>query len=341
MRVVEVPEGGGLRAGERPEPEPAVGQVRVRVAACGVNHLDRMIAEGTLPGPAPRPRVPGGEVAGWVDAVGGGVDAALVGRAVAVAPYLFCGRCEMCLGGRETICRSGDILGLGCDGGYAEAVVVPAQNLVPLPAGLDPQVAAALPLAAATAHHMLVDRAGLRPGESVLVVGVGGGVASAGLRLARLMGARVIAASRAPDKLARAQADGAEATVTLGDPDSSVARQVRALTGGAGVDVVFDPLGSVYWADDLQALARGGRLVTCGAYGERAATTDVWLTFAKELSLLGSYGASRRNVAELVALTAAGAFTPAIAGRLPLAEAAEAHRRLRAGEVYGKLLLTP
>lgn len=332
---------GELRVGPRPLPDPGAGEVRVRVAFCGVNHLDRMVAEETLPAPAALPRIPGGEVSGTVEAVGGGVDPALRGARVVVAPYLFCGRCEACLDGRETLCRHGDILGLGRDGGYAEAVVVPAANLVPVPPALDLATAAALPLAAATAHHMLTDRAAPRAGEWLLVVGVGGGVASAALRLGCLMGARLIAASRSAEKLDRARADGAEATVRLEDGGRGLARAVRAITGGHGADVVLDPLGGLYWREDVAALARGGRLVTCGAYAAREGHTDIWLTFAKELSLLGSYGGARRNVAAVVDLAARGAFRPAVADRLPLASAAAAHERLRRADVYGKLLLEP
>jgi NADPH:quinone reductase-like Zn-dependent oxidoreductase len=339
MVVVEAVGGGVLEVGSRPLPEPGAGEARVRVAFSGVNHLDRMIAEETLPAPLPLPRIPGGEVSGYVEAVGPGVDGALSGAPVAIAPYLFCGRCEPCLNGRETLCRHGDILGLGRDGGYAEAVVVPAANLVALPPGMDLATAAALPLAAATAHHMLSDRAALAAGEWLLVVGVGGGVASAALRLGRIMGGRVIAASRSERKLERAKADGAEATVLLADEGRGLSRAVRSITGGSGADVVLDPLGSLYWQEDIASLARGGRLVTCGAYAGREGSTDIWLTFAKELSLLGSYGAARRNVRSVIDLAARGVLEPAIADRLPLRAAAEAHERLRRADVYGKLIL--
>lgn len=339
MRVVEAIGGGVLRTGRRPVPEPGPGEVRLRVAWCGVNHLDRMIAEETLPAPVSLPRVPGGEVSGVVEAVGAGVDRALLGSRAVVAPYLFCGGCESCRTGRESLCRTGDIVGLGRDGGYAEALVVPAVNVLVLPPGLDLATAAALPLAAATAHHMLADRARIAAGEWLVVIGVGGGVGSAALRLGRLMGARTIAASRSEAKLERARADGAEATVLLAEGGTGLAKAVRSRTGGAGADVVLDPLGSLYWREDVASLARGGRLVTCGAYAGRDGATDLWLTFAKELSLLGAYGASRANVHAVVEMAARGAFTAAIADRLDLAAAAEAHARLRRGEVYGKLLL--
>jgi NADPH:quinone reductase-like Zn-dependent oxidoreductase len=343
MAAVEVVAGPprGLSSGRRPRPEPGVGQARVRVAFCGVNHLDRMIAEGTLPGAVSLPRVPGGEVAGTVEALGPNTDGPPVGTAVVVAPYLFCGRCEMCRAGRETLCRRGDILGLGVDGGYAEAVVAPVQNLLPVPPGMPLDVAAALPLAAATAWHMLVERAHLRPGEWVLVVGAGGGVASAAIGLARALGARVIAASRSETKRRRAEAEGAEASIAVQPPGDGMAKAVRELTAGAGADVVVDPLGSAYWREDIRSLARGGRLVTCGTFAGREGVTDIWTTFAKELELLGSYGASRRDVADVLALTARGAYRPPIADRLPLTEVAEAHARLARGEVYGKLLLAP
>lgn len=342
MRAMAVTDDGpGLRPIVRERPSPGPGEVRVAVAFCGVNHLDRMIVEGTLPGGAPRPRVPGAEVSGTIEAVGAGVTALSEGQAVVVAPYLFCGLCESCRRGRETLCRRGDILGLGTDGGYAQAVVVAAANVLPVPAGLALETAAALPLAAATAFHMLAERARVRAGEWVLILGVGGGVASAGLRLARLMGARVIAASRSPAKLERADADGADHTLLVEPPAADLAKRVRALTGGAGADVVFDPLGSAYWRADVASLARGGRLVTCGALAGAMGETDIWLTFAKELELLGSYGASRADVAAVMSLAAAGRFAPAVADCLPLSMAQEAHDRLRRSEVYGKILLAP
>lgn len=320
-------------------PDPGPGEVRVRVAFCGVNHLDRMIVEETLPAPVARPHIPGGEVSGTVDAIGEGVSDIAVGTPVVVAPYLFCGVCESCRRGRETLCRRGDILGLGSQGGYADAVCVPARSVLPVPEGMGLDTAAALPLAAATAHHMLVERARLHPGEWILVMGAGGGVASAGLRLAHRMGARVIAASRSQAKLDKARADGAEATLLVEPPAPDLGKAVRKITAGAGADVVLDPLGSAYWRADLQSLARGGRLVTCGAFAGAAGDTDIWLTFAKELSILGSYGASRADVAAMLSLAQADVFVPAIADRLPLERAGEAHERLRRGEVYGKILL--
>lgn len=341
IEVIEAVGGGDLRRVVRALPEPGAGEVRLRVAWVGVNHLDRMIAEETLPAPVALPRVPGGEVSGIVEALGAGVDASLLGQRAVIAPYLFCGRCDRCAAGRETVCRRGDILGLGVDGGYADAVLAPATNVVRVPDGVPLDVAAALPLAAATAHHMLFDRARLGLGEWVLIVGVGGGVASAALRLARLAGARVIAASRSEAKLARAREDGAEVVVRLEEDGRGLGRAVRSATEGRGADVVVDPLGALYWREDVQSLGRGGRLVTCGAYAGRDGVTDIWLTFAKELSLLGAYGAARADVLSVLDLAARGVFEPVIADRLPLGRASEAHARLRRAEVYGKLLLCP
>jgi 2-desacetyl-2-hydroxyethyl bacteriochlorophyllide A dehydrogenase len=335
--VVRPPQGWALE--RLPVPKPLPGQVRIRVAYCGVNHLDRMIAEGTLPSGAPTPAIPGSEVSGVVDEVGEAVADLDPGTPVVVAPYLFCGSCAVCRQGRETVCPQGTIVGLGTPGGYAEYVVVPRANVIPVPQGMSLRTAAALPLAAATAYRMLFTQAQLKPGEWVLVVGAGGGVASAALRLARLAGARVLAVTHSPGKVERARADGALKVFLADPPAPELATLVRQATGGHGADVVVDPLGSGYLDAGLRSLARGGRWVTCGTYTGMQASVNLWHLFAKELRLLGSYGADRGEVERVLELAASGGYVPPVDRVLTLEEVEEAHQALRASQVYGKILL--
>lgn len=342
MRAVVFDAHGGpemLRLAEMPDPEPGPGEAVVRVGACGVNWLDVILRRGETPGKPALPHVPGSEVAGEVVALGAGVSGVQVGDRVAVAPYLFCGTCEYCLRGQESLCLRGDILGLMSQGGYAEYVRVPARSLVPLPPNLSFEDGAALGLSALTAYHMLITRARLSPGETVLVLAAGSGVGSAAIQIARLAGARVIATAGSPEKLAKARELGAEAVIDHRQQD--IAQEVRRLTGKRGVDVVFEHVGQATWDQSVAALARGGRLVTCGSLTGPDGRVNIWTLFAKELSLIGSYGGSRGELRTVLELASRGALRPVIHAVHPLEEAAAAHRTVEAREQFGKLVLRP
>jgi len=263
---------------ERPTCPP--GRCRVRVHACGVNRLDLLMAEGQV-NTEPWPHIPGSEVCGeLVD--GGDLPAGLAaGQLVAIAPYLFCGQCDFCLAGEETVCLRGDILGMRSQGGYAEEVCVPARSLLPVPAGLTAIDVAALVLAAATAWHMLISKGGLRAGETVLVQAAGSGVGSAAVQIARLCGARVIATAGSEAKLDAARALGADDAINYLRDD--VASEVRRLTSRRGVDVVVEHVGAETWPASVASCARNGRIVTCGATTGRIVQTDIWQLFAKQL----------------------------------------------------------
>ena len=341
MRAVIFEEFGApsvLTLQDMPTPEPGPGEVLVRVASVGVNRLDLMARQGQV-GKIPLPHISGSEVAGVVAAVGPGAPVA-EGVRVAVAPYLYCGQCESCLAGRETVCLKSDILGLRSMGGYAEYVVVPAASLVPIPDTVDDNQAAAVTLSTITAWHMLVDKVGVRPGDRVLVWAAGSGVGSAAVQIARLMGAEVIATAGDDQKLARAE-NALGARWTINYRTENVAERVREITNKRGVDVVFEHLGQDTMPISVKVLARGGKIVTCGTLTGSQATVDLWSLFAKELSLIGSYGGTRDNLRQVLALVGEGRLNAVIDRTYPLAEARSAQERLEARAQFGKILLNP
>ena len=342
MRAFVVRRHGDLDALELtslPEPTPGPGEVVVEVRACGVNHLDVWVRRGVPGHHFPLPLVPGSDVAGVVRAVGPGVGNATTGDEVVVAPGTSCGVCVACLSGRDQHCRRYAILGEHRDGGYAELVRVPAANLIPKPQALSFTDAAAVGIAFLTAWHMLVARAELRPGESVLVQAAGSGVGSAAVQIAKLLGATVIATASSAPKRERASALGADHVLDSGGPE--VAEEVRALTGGHGADVVVEHVGRETWDASLRALAWQGRLVTCGATTGAAVALDLQHLFFKSQSVLGSTMGSKGELWDVLRLVEQGRLRPVVHRVLPLADAREAHRLLEAREVFGKLVLTP
>jgi NADPH:quinone reductase-like Zn-dependent oxidoreductase len=286
------------------------------------------------------PHIGGCEVAGELVQLGPAANTdARPGQRVAVAPYLFCGRCEYCLGGDETVCIRGDIVGLNQDGGFAELVRVPAANLVPIPEGVSDEAAAAVSLATLTAWHMLVTRAQLRPGEDVLVLAAGSGVGSAAIQIARLIGARVIATASTPEKRERALALGAHEVVDYVNDD--LVAEVRRITGKRGVDVVVEHVGAATWEQSVAALARNGRLVTCGTTSGAEGKLNLWQLFAKQLKLIGSYGGTRAELRQVLRLVADCLIKPVIHQTFGLEGVAEAQTLLADRRQFGKLIITP
>lgn len=281
------------------------------------------------------PHVSGADVAGEVISTPNGEFA--VGHRVMLQPGLSCARCEACLDGRDNECAKYDVLGYRSDGGYAEIVKVPVQNLVAIPDSIGFVEAAAFPLAFLTAWHMLVTRARLRAGEDLLVLGAGSGVGQAAIQIASLHGARVFATAGSGEKLARARELGASEAINHHTED--VPGKVRQLTNGRGVDVVFEHVGIATWDRSLKSLVRGGRLVTCGATTGHDASLDLRVLFVRQLSLLGSYMGRKAELLRAAQFFFAGKLRPVIDRTYPLAEAAEAHRRLEAGEQFGKIVL--
>src|SRR5690242_17254554 len=330
-----------LELGERPDPQPGPGEIVVRVEAVAVNRLDVWVREDVGHAyAASLPVIPGYDVGGEVAVLGDGVSDVSLGKHVYVHYDYSCGRCAYCLEGDEAACADYEVMGVQRDGGYAELVLAPARNVFPLPDGLDARTAAAAGSVYLTAYHMLFARAGLRPGETVLVTAGGSGVGGAAIALARMAGARVIATASTPAKRARLLEAGAEHAIDYtagGWPD-----EVRALTGGRGVDVAVDHVGRDAFPGALAALANRGRIVLCGASSGPEATIDLVDVFARQVSIIGSSDGSRRELVEVFRLLAEGRVAPPpISAALPLERAAEAQRMLASRDHYGRVLLTP
>ena len=342
MRAVYFERFGGpdvLTFGERPTPSPKPGEALVRVRACSINHLDLWVRAG-LKGLEPEmPHIPGNDVVGEVTELGAGVTHLSVGQKTLVNPTLSCGHCAACANGDDNLCRFYDVVGRKKNGGYAEFVSVPAANCLPYPENLPWEQAAAVPLVFVTAWHMLVTRARVRPGEDVLVIGAGSGVGSAAVQVARLHGARVIATAGSAAKLERARELGADEVILHTSED--IAARARALTGKKGVDVVFEHVGGHVFEAALSALARDGRLVTCGDTIGNKVTLDLDRLFGRHLTLLGSWMGRRSDLNDALKHVASGALKPVVDSVLPLAEARRAHERLEARDVFGKLVLVP
>jgi NADPH:quinone reductase-like Zn-dependent oxidoreductase len=321
---------------DAPDPVRGPGEALVRVRACALNHLDLFQRRGIERVAIPLPHISGADVAGEVVAAPEGDPSA--GRRVMLQPGLSCGRCHACLDGRDNECPRYDVLGYQSDGGYAEYVKAPLQNLIPIPDHIGFVEAAAFPLTFLTAWHMLITRAALVAGEDVLVLGAGSGVGQAAIQIARLHGARVLATAGSEAKLAKARALGASEAIN--HATQNLPARVRELTGGRGVQVVFEHVGTATWDRSLKCLARSGRLVTCGATTGHDAGIDLRFLFGRQLSLFGSYMGRKSELLRAAPLFFAGALKPVVDSTFPLSEAATAHRRLEARETFGKVVLT-
>lgn len=341
MRALTLTATGGLaHLSLQDLPDPAAvapEDVLVRIHTAAVNRLDLWVVEG-LPGIRYQfPHVLGADGAGTVVSTGSAVQGLAAGDRVMINPGIACGRCEWCRAGDQPLCPSFGVLGEHLPGTIAEYVVVPARNLLPVPAGFSWAEAAAFPLATLTAWRMLMTRARLLPGETVLIWGIGGGVALAALAIARLAGARVIVTSRSEEKLARARALGAEHT--LHQVSQNVAKEVRALTGKRGAEVVVDTIGVETWEQSLRCLARKGRLVTCGATSGPIVSTDVRKLFWYQWSIMGSTMGSDAEFAAIARLAERGSLRPELDRSYPLAEAGAAFARLSRSEQFGKIVI--
>jgi NADPH:quinone reductase-like Zn-dependent oxidoreductase len=320
---------------EAPDPIARQGEALVRVRACAVNHADLFQRRGVERARIPLPHISGADVAGEIVASS---DKDLgPGRRVLLQPGLSCGRCEACLAGRDNECPRYDVLGCRSDGGYAELVRVPLQNLVPIPDAIGYLEAAAFPLTFLTAWHMLVTRAALVAGEDVLVLGAGSGVGQAAIQIAWLHGARVFATAGSTAKMARARELGAYEVIDHYTQDLPGA--VQRMTNGRGMDVVVEHVGQATWDRSVRCLARGGRLVTCGATTGHDARIDLRFLFSREYSVLGCSMGTKAELLRAAQFFFAGRLRPVVDCSFPLAEAAEAHRRLERHEHFGKIVL--
>jgi len=324
---------GVLRYEDAPDPAPRPGDAIVRVRACALNHLDLWERRGLDRVKLPLPHISGSDISGEVVAPGAsGLD---VGARVMLQPGLRCGHCPACAEGRDNQCAEYDVLGLRSDGGYAELISVPVENLIPIPAHIDFVTAAAFPLAFLTAWHMLITRAVMREGDIVLVLAGGSGVGQAAIQLAKHFGARVFATS-AREKAERTRTLGAEEVFDHYRDDFG--KDLKRLTG-RGADIVVEHVGAATWERSVRALATGGRLVTCGATTGHAATLDLRHLFARQLSFLGSYMGRFAELTAAAPLLFDGHIAPVIDRVFPLADAAAAQRRLEEKGQFGKIVL--
>ncbi|MEW6737105.1 MAG: zinc-binding dehydrogenase [Acidobacteriota bacterium] len=342
MRAVIFRDHGGvdrLEFTEVSDPKIKANEVLVEVRACALNHLDIWTRTG-LPGlKAEMPHILGSDIAGVVCEVGELVRHIKPGQAVMLQPGVSCGHCNACLAGNDNLCLEYDILGHRRQGGYAELVAVPAENVIAKPTNLDFNQAAAVPLVFLTAWHMLVGRVNLRAGEDLLVLAAGSGVGSAAIQLGKLLGARVIATASTDEKLARARELGADDVINYEKEDFAVA--VRTLTSKKGVEVVFEHTGSQTWPKSVAALARGGRLVTCGATSGYEAITDLRALFAKHLTFYGSFMGSKAELLQVLKFFEQGRLRPVVDQVMPLNDARAAHERMMERHQFGKIVLNP
>jgi len=341
MSAMVLREHGGpevLRLEQLPIPEPGPGQVRVHVRAVALNHLDIWVRRG---GPAFKLEYPhrlGSDVAGVVDAAGPGTSA-IRGTKVVVQPGVSCMRCAQCLGGHDNLCRWYKILGENTQGGYAEYLVVPEVNLAPYPERLSFPEAAASILPFLTAWQMVVHKAQVAPGDTVLVQGAGSGIGTAAIQILKLHGARVIATASTADKLARAKQLGADEVIDYTTQD--FVAETKRLTGKAGADAVIEHVGGDVFAGSIRAVRAGGRVVTCGATAGFHPAIDLRHIFFRQVEVLGSTMGSKADLLTVLGHVAAGKLSPVVHQVLPLALAADAHRTLEERKAFGRMVLEP
>lgn len=343
MKALYFVEHGGpevLHYGDLPDPRPKPGEALVRVKAVALNHLDLWVRRG---GPAferlPKPHVGGADVAGIVAGYGEETAGLPVGTRVVAAPGWVEGEDEWTRRGEDSVSPRYRIVGEHAWGGCAEYVVVPAKSLMQAPDDFDFPSAAAPMLVYLTAWRMLVKRAALLPGETVAIVGAGGGVNSAAIQIAKHLGATVYAITSSPAKMALAQALGADHAINYRTDDWSKA--VFLATGKRGVDVVVDNVGAPTWTASMRALARGGRLVNVGGTGGPLVEMDLRLLFSKQITLLGSTMGSRQDFHDVMSLIWQRKLSPVIDRVMPLSEGRAAHAYLEQGEQFGKVVLAP
>jgi NADPH:quinone reductase-like Zn-dependent oxidoreductase len=319
-------------------PEPGPREVRVRVRAVALNHLDLWVRRGLPNLKLEYPHRLGSDIVGEVDALGPGARTGLkAGDKVVVSPGVSCGVCERCLSGEDNLCRKYAILGEHISGGYSRHAVVPDTNLLPYPGDMPFAQVAAVPLVFLTAWQMVVAKAHVRPGQTVLVQAAGSGVSTAAIQIAKMHGARVIATTGTDAKAARARALGADEVINYATQD--LVAEVKRLTDRRGADVVIDHVGGDVLAKSVVAAAAGGRVVTCGATAGFEAKVDLRHVFFRQIEILGSTMGSKGTMFGILEHVRAGRLRPVVDRVLPLWEAREAHRVLEAREAFGKVVL--
>ena len=309
----------------------------IRVRACALNHLDIWARLGTRGERVPMPHISGSDISGEIAKVGKLVTNHEPGQRVVIAPGISDGTCEYCTTGWDSLCENYRIIGYETQGGYAEYVTAPRENILPIPDNLSFEEAASIPLVFLTAWHMLTTRAHLTPGETVLVWGAGSGVGSAAIQIAKLLGARVIATAGSADKLEKARKLGADFAVNHYSED--VPAEVKRFTNGKKANVVFDHIGQATWEKSMRSMAPGGRLVNCGVTSGGKAEIDIRYVFVRQFSLLGSYMGGRGELLKVLSFFEEGRLGPVVDSIFPLKEASAAQSRMEKSEHFGKIVL--
>ena len=341
MRAAVIREHGGLeqvRVEEISDPKCAEDEVILNVRSAGLNHLDIWVRKGRGEGKLSEPHVLGSDAAGVVMAVGAKVQTVAVGDEVVLNPGISCGCCDYCNRGEQSECVSFGILGLSRRGTFAEQVAVPARNVFSKPSHMSFDEAGAFVLAHLTAWRMLMTRAQLRPGQTVLIHGIGGGTALSALQLAKLAGARVIVTSSSDEKLDRAGRIGADHTINY-DTGNDVVQYAKDLTSGAGVDIVFDTVGAATWPIDFSVVRRGGKIVLCGITSGAEAVTNLQSLYWNQLTIMGSTMGSNEDFRQMVKAVAVAKLRPVIDSVTPLENIADAMGKMEAAEQFGKIVL--
>lgn len=341
MKATRIHGHGGveqLKFEDIPTPQPKPNEVLIKIKAVSLNHLDLWVRKGVEGHTYPLPITPGCDIAGIVDQVGSIATHVKPGQKVIVQPGVSCGLCELCLGGQEQLCRHYGVLGETQDGGCAEYIAVPHQNLLPFPEEYSFEEAASLPLVFLTAWHMFVARAHVQPHDDVLIHAGGSGVSSASIQIAKLFNARVITTVGSPEKAEKAKRLGADHVILY--RDQNFVEEVRQITGKRGVDIVLDHIGLDTWENSVKCLTKGGRLITCGVTSGHTVTTDLRYLFFKGLSYLGSTMGSRSELHHVMKLVQAKKLKPVLDRTFPWAQLGEAHTYLESRKAFGKIAIT-
>jgi NADPH:quinone reductase-like Zn-dependent oxidoreductase len=338
MKAVRIHEFGGpevLMYEDIPDPQPRKDQVLIRVRACALNHLDLWVRKG-MPG-VKLPHILGSDIAGEVVASGEYVSGFHPGQRVLLAPMHFCGCCAKCVAGLQNQCREFSVLGNAVDGGNCELIAAPSANVIPVPDSLDFNQAASVPLVFLTAWHMLVGRAGIRPGQTVLVLGAGSGVGIAAIQIAKLFHCRVITTAGNEAKLEKARALGAD--FAIDHYKQKIYEEVRKITNKEGCDIVIEHVGAATWDESMKSLKSSGTLVTCGATTGPEVKIDLRHLFARQLSLLGSYMGTMSELHEVLGHVFSGRLKPVVDRVFPLQDLGAAHEYLEKSQMFGKVVV--
>ena len=340
MKAVRLHQFGGpkvLTYEDAPDPQLRKDQVLVRVRACALNHLDLWVRKG-LPG-VKLPHILGSDIAGEVVESGEYIGGFHPGQRVLLAPMHFCGYCSMCVAGLQNQCRDFTALGNAVDGGDCELIAIPAANVIPIPDSLDFVQAASVPLVFLTAWHMLVGRASIRPGQTVLILGANSGVGIAAIQIAKLFHCRVITTAGDETKIEKARALGAD--FVIDHYKQKISEEVRKITSKEGVDIAIEHVGAATWDESVKSLKSSGTLVTCGATTGPDVKLNLNHLFGRQLSLLGSYMGTMSELRDALGHVFAGRIKPVVDRVFPLQELRAAHEYMEKSQMFGKVVVVP